>query len=153
MKLTARKDMTLDDDYVDVKYRTLTPAIHQIFQLCENTSSVLMCEKDGTTYKVDVNDVLYVEAVDRKSCVCTQDDVFTISTPLSQLEETLTEQHFIRVNNMTLVNIYKIKSLSNGLHYKLTAQLENGEDLIVSRHYRSALSNAIQTLIKEEMAK
>lgn len=149
MKLTARKDITLDDDYVDVRYRELTPAIHQIFQLCEDTSSVLLCEKDGATYKVDINDVLYIEAVDRKSCVYTSDDVFVIPTPLSQLEEDLIKQHFIRINNMTLVNIYKVKSVSNSLHYKLTAEMANGENVVVSRHYRNLLSNAIHELIKE----
>jgi len=75
MKLTARKDVTLDDDYVDIRYRELTPAIHQIFQLCEDAHSILLCEKDDATHKVDVNDVLYIEAVDRKSCVYTKDDV------------------------------------------------------------------------------
>jgi len=146
MKLTARKDGTLDNDYVDIRYRELTPTIHQIFQLCEDTSSVLLCEKDGTTHKVDVNDVLYIEAVDRKSCVCTKDDVYTMSTSLSQLEETLVCKNFVRINRMTLLNIYQIKSVSNGLEFRLTAEMTNGEKIVVGRRYRENLVEAINEI-------
>ena len=149
MKLTARKDVTLDDDYVDVRYRELTPAIHQIFQLCEDAGSVLLCEKDSSTHSVDVNDVLYIETVDRRSCVYTKDEIFVISTPLSQLEEALTGQHFIRVSRAMLVNIFKIKSISSRLNYRLTAEMSNGEKVIISRHYRSTLEEAVNELAKE----
>jgi len=152
MKLTARKDEDLDDDYIDVRYRELTPVIRQIFQLCEDAGVVLLCEKDDATHRVDLNDVLYIEAVDRKSCVYTRNEVFIMHTPLSQLEEALNKQHFIRVNRMTLMNIYKIKSVSSRLHYRLTAEMVNGEKVEISRHYRSALSQAIEKLA-EEIAK
>ena len=149
MKLTARKDITLDDDYVDVRYRELTPAIHQIFQLCEDTSSVLLCEKDGSTHKVDTNDVFYIEWVDRKSCVYTKGEVFTMPTSLSQLEDALARKHFIRISRMALLNVYKVKSISNGLNFRLTAEMANGEKIIINRSYRRALLEAIQEMAEE----
>ena len=149
MKLTAQKDATLDDDYVDVRYRELTPAIQQIFQICENAGSVLLCEKDNATHRVDVNDVLYIEWLDGRTCVYTRDEVFIMPIPLSQLEEALQGWHFIRISKMSLVNIYKIKSVSNGLHFRLTAKVANGENVIISRHYRGALLSAIHELAKE----
>ena len=149
MKLTAQKDITLDDDYIDIKYREFTPVIHQIFQLCEDTGATLLCEKDDATYRVDISDILYIEAVDRKSYVYTTDNVYTMPTPLTQLEETLAKRHFIRISRMTLVNVYKVKSVSNGLHYRLTAEMMNGEKIIITRHYRSILLDAIQALAKE----
>ena len=149
MKLTARKDITLDDDYVDVRYRELTPTIHQIFQLCEDTSSVLLCEKDGVTHNVDVNDILYVEWVDSKCCVYTKDEVLYIPMSLKQLEESLTGQHFIRISKMALLNVYKIKSVANGLHFRMTAEMVNGEKIVVGRRYREDLIEAINELAKE----
>ena len=149
MKLTTRKDVNLDDDYVDVKYRELNPTIHQIFQLCEDTSSVLLCEKDGSTHRVDTNDVLYIEWVNRKSCVYTKDEVFTMPTSLSRLEEALIQKHFIRISRMALLNIYKVKSISNGLNFRLTAEMVNGEKIVINRSYRGALLEAIQEAAKE----
>jgi DNA-binding LytR/AlgR family response regulator len=117
--------------------------------LCEDTGSVLLCEKDGATHRVDVNDVLYIETVDRKSCVYTKDEIFVITTPLSQLEEALTAQHFIRISRAMLINIFKIKSISSRLNYRLTAEMSNGEKVVISRHYRSLLEEAVNELAKE----
>ena len=149
MKLSTQRDETLDNDYVDIRYRELTPAIHQIFQICEESASILLCEKDNATHRVDTNDVLYIEWVDSKSCVYTKDEVYIIPTSLNQLEEALKGRYFIRTSKMSLVNIYKIKSVSNSLHFRLTAEMVNGEKVIISRHYRGTLLDAIHELAKE----
>jgi len=149
MILTTQKDINLDNDYVNIKYRELTPTIHKIIQLCDGLCSVLLCEKDNIMYKVDINDVLYIEVVDRKSCVYTNDEVYIMQTPLSQLEEILAKLYFVRISKMALANIFKIKSISDGLHYRLTAEMVNGEKVVISRHYRSALLESIQKLAKE----
>ena len=148
MKLTAQKDATLDNDYVDVRYRELTPAIHQIFQLCEDNGSVLLCEKDGAIHNIDVNDILYIEAVDRKSCVYTKEDVYYMTIPLKQLEEVLTGRQFVRISKMALINIFKIKSAANGLHFRMTVEMTNGEKIVVGRRYREDLIEAIEALAK-----
>jgi len=149
MKLTAHRDTHLDDDYVDVRYRELTPEIHQIFRICENTGAVLLCEKEGAEHKVDINDVLYIEWVDSRCCVYTTIDVFTMPIPLKQLEEALEARHFVRISRNALVNVYKVKSVSNGLNFRQTAEMVNGEKIVISRHYRGALSAAIAFLAKE----
>jgi len=149
LKLTARKNTQLDDDYIDVQYRELTPTINKIFEICNESESVLLCEKDEAVYRVDVNDILYLEWVDNKSCIYTKDEVFTISSSLSQLEESLNDRHFIRISKMAIVNIYKIKSVSNGLNFRLNAEMINGERIVITRHYRGALLEAINDLAKE----
>ena len=150
MKLTARKNKELDDDYIDIRYRELTPTIHKIFELCNNSEAVLLCEKDNATCKVDINDILYIEWVDNKSCIYTKDEIFTISSSLSQLEDSLNNRHFIRISKMALVNIYKIKSVANSLNFRLNAEMVNGEKIIISRHYRGALLEAIHKLANNE---
>jgi len=149
MKFTTQKDVNLDNDYVDVRYRELTPQLHQIFQICEDSESILLCEKDSKTYKIDTNDVLYVEWIDNRCCVYTNDDIFFIPTSLKQLEESLTEKHFIRISKMALLNIYKIKSVANGINFRLIAEIMNGEKIVVGRRYRADLLKAIHELAKE----
>jgi DNA-binding LytR/AlgR family response regulator len=58
-------------------------------------------------------------------------------------------RHFIRISKTMLANIYKIKSVSNGLNFRLTAEMLNDEKLIISRHYRGALLTAVHALAKE----
>jgi len=149
MKLTTIKDALLEDDFVDVRYRELTPDIHEIIQICQKNPSILICEKEGTSQTVDVHDVLYIEWVDSRCCVYTADDVYTLSVSLSQLESALKDQHFVRISKMALVNLFKVKSVSNGLNFKLTVKIVNGESVMVSRHYRGELLAAINKLAKE----
>jgi DNA-binding LytR/AlgR family response regulator len=110
----------------------------------------LLCEKDESTHQVDVNDILYIEWVDNRSCIYTRDDVYTITSSLTQLEESLNNKHFIRISKMALVNIYKIRSVSNGLNFRLNAEMMNGEKITINRHYRGALLTAIDDLAKSK---
>lgn len=70
-------------------------------------------------------------------------------TSLSRLEEALIQKHFIRISRMALLNIYKVKSISNGLNFRLTAEMVNGEKIVINRSYRSELLEAIQEAAKE----
>ena len=149
MKLTANKDKSLDDDYIDVKYRELTPAIQQIFQIAESDSFHLLAEKEEATHRVDVHDILYIEHVDNKCFLYTEEEVYHMGVTLSQLENSLKDWDFIRISKMALVNTYKIKSISSGLNYRLTAVMVNGEKVTISRHYRGKLLDAIHALAKE----
>jgi len=153
LKLTARRNPQLDNDYIDIQYRELTPAINKIFEICNESGTVLLCEKDDSTHKVDVNDVLYIEWVDNRSCIYTRDDVYTVASSLTQLEESLNNKHFIRISKMALVNIYKIRSVSNGLNFRLNAEMMNGEKITINRHYRGALLNAIDELANNKESK
>ena len=149
MKFTAQKDATLDDDYVDVKYRELTPTIHQIFQICGDGAPILLCVKDEEIHKVDMGDILYIEWVDDKSCIYTKDDIFTIGTSLARLEEILPSQYFFRISRIVIINIYKIKSLSNGFNFRLIAEMINEEKVMINRHYRNGLMQKVNSLAKE----
>jgi len=100
-------------------------------------------------HKVDINDVMYIEWVDSRCCVYTKEEVFYLSTSLKQLEESLLKKQFVRISKMALLNVYTIKSLANGLHFRMTAEMENGEKIVVGRRYREDLLEAINELAKE----
>ena len=148
MKLTANKNPSLDNDYVDLRYRELTPEIHQIMSLCENSSTFIIGELNKKKVNIDIHDVFYIEWVESKSCICTANEVFTSAVTLSRFEELLVMSHFIRISKSFLVNIFKIRSVSSGINMKLTAELINGENVIVSRHYRDKLLSDIHQLSK-----
>lgn len=153
MVLNAHRIPDLTDDYIDVKYRELTPAIDQILQICEGERSVVVCEKDGCRHNVDLHDVLYIEWVDDRSYVYTADDVYMMGASLTALEASLGQRRFIRISRMCLCNLFKIKSVSTGLNMRLTAEMSNGERVVVSRHYRDSLLHAIHKLAGEIGAK
>ncbi len=150
MVLTVLKNALMDNDYVDVKYRELTPTISRIMDLCNSSCGWLQGEDGAQVHNIDINDILYVEWVDGKCCICTKDRVYTSAVTLSRLEELLSENSFVRVSKALLVNVYKVRWLSSGLNMKLVAELLNGERVIISRHYRGDLLDAIHAIVKEK---
>jgi DNA-binding LytR/AlgR family response regulator len=84
--------------------------------------------------------------------VYTKDEVFYIPKPLKQLEEHLSGLHFVRISKAALVNIFKIKSAANGLHFRMTVEMMNDERIIVGRRYREDLIDAINELAKDVMS-
>ncbi len=149
MKLHTQKDPSLDDDYMDLKYRQLTPAIDQILELCKGGVNVLLGKQEDKTYNIDINDIFYVEWVDNHSCICTAKEVYTSPQTLLQLEQLLSQKGFVRISKPMLVNVYRVKWISSGLNMKLVAELMNGERVGISRHYRDDLLDAIYKLGKE----
>ena len=149
MILHTKKEPQLDEDYIDIRYREITPTINQIMELCKEGVRMISGEQDGKRFNIDINDVLYIEWVDNRSCICTSEDVFTTSQTLAQLQQQLDADIFIRVSKPILVNIYKIKWISSGLNMKLLAELINEERVAISRHYRDDLLNAVYALGKQ----
>lgn len=149
MILNVKKDPNLDNDYLDLQYRQLTPTISQILLLSKEGVPMLQGEKDGNKHNIDINDVLYIEWVDNRSCICTSNEVYTTPQTLVQLEQQLDSGSFIRISKPVLVNVYKVKWVSSGLNMKLMAELVNGERVVISRRYRDDLLNAIYTLGKD----
>lgn len=149
MKLTINKNPSSEDDYVDIQYRELTAPINQIVEICSQSNQIIIGELDNKKYPIDVSDVLFIEWVDGRTCVCTADNVYTSSQTLSQLEQSLSGKYFIRISKPMLVNVRKVKWISSMLNMKLMAELTNGERISVSRHYRNDLLSKIYEMGKE----
>ena len=147
--LTANKDEALDNDYVDIKYRVLTPRISQIIEICNQGTQVLWGKQDDKQFKINSHDILYIEWVDCQSCICTEKDVYTTKQSVTQLGKQLDVNRFIRISKSMLVNIHQIKWISSVWNMKVLVELKSGERVMVSRNYRHQLLDAIYKLGKE----
>ena len=76
----------------------------------ENT---IMLQHDGVTQKVNVSDILYVEADGSYVIYYTQDQSYRVRGPLKNVERDLTEQGFLRCNHGCIVNLQCVTNLKN----------------------------------------
>lgn len=98
---------------------------------------------NGRIRIVSLNDVLYIEGLQRGAyAICSQ---FTLQLDqrLYQLEEELYPQQFVRIQKSYLVNLLKIEEIEPSFHGRLSLRLENGDRLEVSRSYRQHFKQAI----------
>lgn len=79
--------------------------------------------------------ILYFEGSGNYVYAYTANDKFRIKNKLYELEETLYEQGFIRINKSSLVNILHISEIIPWFNAKLLLKLKNSLELEVSRSY------------------
>lgn len=97
--------------------------------------------KDNTEYKkVDVNDILYVQANDIYSDLFLQESKILISKSLKKIEERFQNKGFIRIHRSYLINISKIEKIIED------QVLINNKLIPIGRSYKSELINRLQII-------
>ena len=80
-------------------------------------------------------DVLYAEALEEKTFVYTEDEVFRCPMNLAEIEARYEAAGMCRINKSTVVNLHRIESLTSCAGRRIFAGMRGGERLVVSRHY------------------
>ncbi len=94
--------------------------------------------KQGRVYKlVDVAGIRWVEAARNYVRLHTDEGEYLCRMALSELESRLDPRHFVRVHRSTVVNARRIRRIVPLKWGDCTVELETGEELRMSRTYRS----------------
>lgn len=125
-----------DEEEVCFSIHSMNNKVNQAIHLLTSTRwGSLLCRKDEVVFKINVEDILYLEAVDRKVFAYTQTDTFEVSERLYVLENQLFSANFIRVSKSMLLNIEKIYAFYPMFSGNLEALLVNQEKVKISRRY------------------
>lgn len=143
MKITINTDERITETEIAIHCRALDTEIEKIMATLRMLNSQLMVTKDEENHLVDIADIIYVEAVERKTFVYTGEDVFESKLKLYEMEERLCAGSFLRVSKSCLVNLRYIKSLKNDIERKIRLTLKNGEQIIVSRQYADEMKRRL----------
>lgn len=72
----------------------------------------MVCFNTGGSSKcVRSNDIIFVEALDKKTKIYTTDDIFVSNNPLIEVKEMLNEKIFFRSSRFNIINLTKILSI------------------------------------------
>ena len=143
MKISIDIDSTKQDTEIQISCKSLTPDIEKIIATLRMLNQQIMVEKDEETYVLDVTKIMYIEAVDRKTFVYTQEDCYESKLKLYEMEERLEESGFLRVSKSCLIQLRHIRSLKGDLDRRLKVTLENGEQIMVSRQYADEIKRKL----------
>lgn len=143
MKISININEGTTDTEVVINSSALTPEIERIVATLRILDQQIMAVKDNETYILDVAKIVYVESVDRKTFVYTDEDCFESKLRLYEIEEQLCKSGFLRISKACLVHLRFIRSLRAELDRKIRLTLENGEQIIVSRQYADELKQRL----------
>ena len=103
----------------------------------ENFNSFFLKNK-GEIIKIELDDILYLEAFDNYCNLYTSTAKHLISHTLKSVEEKLPSQKFLRVHRSFVVNVEKIKSIQEGYLFieknKIPISTSNKDELMKNIH-------------------
>ena len=132
------------EELVLIRCHAVTEEVRDIAAFAKSRSGSLTASADERQYEVAVTDVCYIESVDGKTFLYTNDRVYETACRIYELEELLKDKHFLRISKPMLVNLMKIRSIQPALNGRFTAVLSSGEKIIISRNYVKALKEALK---------
>lgn len=129
---------------VIIRYRQMTDSLTGIVEYLEGRSDKLTGIKDGQQFLVNVPDILYLESVDGVTYFYTKSEVYKTAHTLALFETLYEQEGFFRCSKSTMLNIYRIRRLKSMSGHRIDAMMDNGEHIIISRHYAGALRNILK---------
>jgi DNA-binding LytR/AlgR family response regulator len=143
MKIEINVDEKIEDTHIRISCKKLTPEIEKMLAAIRILDKQLAVIKDEETFLLDVYQVAYIEAVDRKTFVYTREDVYETTFRLYELEQQLEDCGFFRASKSCIIQLKYVKSLKTDLNRRIRVTLENGEQVIVSRQYAEILKEKL----------
>ena len=135
MKLFLHEDKSIKETIVDVTYRAYNSKVKNLVELIKENNIQLQGDKENKTYLLDSSEVYYIECVDNATFLYTELDVFENKQKLYNFKRKLSKSSFIQINKSTILNMNYLDNVQPLPNYRLEAQLENGDRLVINRHY------------------
>ena len=142
MKGTITKDIE-SGTAVEIHCREVTSETERLERYISRFDERLQATSEGNTYNVQIDEILYIESVDKKTFLYTTGHVLQTEKRLYELEELLDEKTFFRASKSVIVNLNKITKLKPEVTRNILATLTNGEVIVISRRNVKALKELI----------
>lgn len=143
MKITINIDEKIDETEILINCNQLTGDIENIIATLRIMNQQMLVMRDDENYLLDVSKISYIEAVERKTFVYTDEAIYESKLKLYEMEDRLCQSGFFRVSKSCLVHLKFIKSLKNDIERKLRLTMKNGEQIMVSRQYAEEIKKRL----------
>ena len=135
MRVTFNKISQEESEGAVINAYERTSSIDTAIGLLENGEQIIVGYRDGEKVPCRLSQIYYFESVDDKTFVYCKDNVFSCGLKLYEAEEMLADTSFVRISKACILNIDVLDSVKMMINGKMEAALDNGEKLIINRHY------------------
>ena len=143
MKAEIVKDRTDESVKVEIHCREVTAEVSKLKSHIDNYRSGITASDEDSTCIVALEDIFYIESVDKKTYIYTKEKVLSTDKRLYELEALLDDRNFFRCSKSVIINLSKVVKLKPEITRNILATLENGEVVIISRRYAGELKNIL----------
>ncbi len=139
MKISINIDPEFTETEIIINCGSITAETESIIAAVRIADNQITVIKNDETHILDISKIAYIETVDRKTFVYTENDCYESKLKLYEMEAQLCGRNFLRISKSCIVHLKYICSLKAEFDRKIRITLENGEQLIASRQYADEL--------------
>ena len=143
MKLLIDQSPDNEEVEITIKCGMIDPGLEKLIEQIRLYSFFITAKKEGRTYPISLSDIYYFESIDNRTFLYAEHEVYECGLRLYELEQQLTKTDFARVSKSCILNVRMLKSVRALLNGKMEAELENGEKVIINRHYVEKLKRKL----------
>ena len=132
MQVTIRQDLE-SGTAVEIHCREITSETERLERYISRFDERIIGSSEGQALTIALEQILYIEAVDKKTFLYTPNNVYETDKKLYELETVLDEKTFFRCSKSVIVNLNKITRLKPEVTRNILATLTNGEVVVISR--------------------
>ena len=142
MKVHIQKVNSYEEEQAVLCVVKVTENIQTAINALENSAPVITARCNGETLLCPIDKIYYIESVDKRSFVYTKENCLEVPYRLYELENMLS-RNFFRSAKAMILNMRKIKSVRAEINGRMTAELLNGERVIIARTYVKELKERL----------
>jgi DNA-binding LytR/AlgR family response regulator len=120
---------------VIVEYPEYDPTVDRLITKIRNLSINFTGKADGKNVSIDIDDIYYIENVDRKIFLYSRKDVYRYDGSMSDIDSAINDTDLVRISRTCFMNVSHLREIMQMKNSHLEAVLDNEEKLIVSRKY------------------
>lgn len=139
MKLSIFEKNTIDETEVVVNCKQKNHEIEKLAKHILLYDGSIHCRKDDREYNIKINDIFYIETVDKNCFAATESEVYELRKSLLKIEADLKNTSFTRISKSMLLNINILKSVAPLSNHRM-----DGEHVVISRNYISSIKDKIR---------
>lgn len=144
MRVEIINNQTTESVNVEIHCKDITDEVKRLKRHIDNFSTGISGTEDGNTYIVSPNDIFYIESVDKKTFIYTEDKVLSTDKRLYELEEILDNRDYFRCSKSVIINLNKVVKLKPEITRNILATLSNDEVVVISRRYATELKKLLE---------
>lgn len=143
MQINIEIQEDISDTIITIKCREQDIFIERLIAALQIIDRQIMVRYNENIIALNLEEILYIESVDKKCFIYTADKVYESFNKLYELQQQLEQYLFVRINKSCIVNLNNISSIKTYIDRRLLITLSNNEQLIASRQY----ANGIKALL------
>jgi len=133
VKVDIQKVNSYEEEQAVIRAVKVTENIQTAISALENSAPVITARCNGEAVFCPMDKIYYIDSVD---------DCLEVQYRLYELENTLS-RNFFRAAKAMIINMRKIKSVRAEINGRMTAELLNGERVIIARSYVKELKERL----------